>query len=562
MQYRWILPEPCSAQVLRTFHGSTEISALAASVLRRNGLVRPEQIEGFLRPRLASLSDPFLLPEMDLAVHRIDAALRNREEILLYGDYDVDGVTSLTILSRILTAHGGKVRCFMPNRMDEGYGLSAPAVQRSFEAGKPDLLIAVDCATNSVEDIARIRSQNVDVIVVDHHEYSGNRPDCLALVNPKLGQDFHYLCTAGLAFKVAHALLKISPLPGFDLKDFLDLVALATLADLVPLVGENRVLVKRGLAQMERTRWPGLAALINLACIRPPIRSGDVGFRLGPRINAAGRLGEACSALDLLLTNDPLEATRLAGVLDHHNRERQAVERNVCAEVEAWIEANFDPSCHSSIVAGADDWHDGVLGIVASRVMRRYHRPTLVVGFNGGDLGKGSGRSIAGLSLIEALSRCSSHLHQFGGHEMAAGLTIQREHFADFRLKFEQVASEILNQAELTRCIHIDAEVALSQIDFPLLEEQESLEPFGMANQQPLLILRGVHPFREPRVLKEKHLKFDFLDGRRKISAIYFDGAEAELPRPPWDIVFRLERNDFQGRVEAQIQIIALRASE
>jgi single-stranded-DNA-specific exonuclease len=561
MKYDWILPEAPSGEISPSFGCPGHFSALTAGIIRRNGFSAPEQIEGFLRPRLSCLSDPFLLPEMDRAVARIDQALRRRERIVLYGDYDVDGVTSLTILARLLLSYGGDVHCFLPTRSEEGYGLTEAAVVRCFEEGKPDLLIAVDCATNSVADIARIRQQGIDVIVVDHHEYAGQRPDCVALVNPKLGQDFHYLCSAGLAFKVAHALLKNCPLPGFELKDFLDLVALATLADLVPLVHENRILVKRGLAQMERTRWPGLAALIQLSCIRPPIRSGDVGFRLGPRINAAGRLGTAQTALELLLTNDPLEATHLANLLDQQNRERQTVERLVATQAEDWVIANFDPLRDRSIVAGQSGWHDGVLGIVASRIMRRYNRPTFIVSFNESGQGKGSGRSIEGLSLVEALGRCSSHLEQFGGHEMAAGLTLRQENFDLFRQTFEQVSRDILNGSELRRRLRLDVEVTLPDIDFPLLEEQEGLEPFGMGNESPILFLRGVAPAWEPRVLKEKHLKFELACGRRKIPAIFFDGATAGMPRPPWDVAFRLERNDFQGRVEAQMQVLALRSS-
>lgn len=561
MKFSWVFPEADSGEIPRSLPGGKSLSPLARCILSRSGCKDPEEIEGFLHPRLQSLSDPFLLPEMDRAVARIDQALRRREKIMLYGDYDVDGVTSLTILARLLMAYGGDVQCFLPRRTDEGYGVSETAVARCFEGGKPDLLLAVDCATNSVADIARIRRSGVDVVVIDHHEFGGQRPDCAALVNPKVGQGFHYLCSAGLAFKVAHALLKNCPLPGFDLREYLDLVALATLADLVPLVEENRILVKRGLAQMERTCWPGLGALISLACLRPPIRSSDVGFRLGPRINAAGRLGSAETALELLLTNDPLAATRLANELDVQNRERQNVERLVVAEAEAWIEANFDPGQHASIVAGRDDWHDGVLGIVASRVMRRYHRPTLVVGFNENGLGKGSGRSIPGLSLVEALGRCAVHLDQFGGHEMAAGLTVRRENFEGLRRDFEQAAQDILRGVELQQTLRIDAEVTLAEIDFPLLEEQETMEPFGMGNEQPLLVVRGVTPGWEPRILKEKHLKFDFLASRRKISAIFFGGAENPMPRPPWDVAFKLDRNDFQGRVEPQMQVVAMRSA-
>lgn len=556
------MPERPSGEVLRHCFRDFGLSSFAAGIIQRNGLTDPEKIEGFLQPRLRRLSDPFLLPEMRQAVDRIDAALRRREKIFLYGDYDVDGVTSVTIVARLLLGYGGDVSCFLPNRMEEGYGLSPQAVERCFAQGKPDLLIAIDCATNSVEDIARIRQAGVDVIVLDHHEFGGQRPDCTALVNPKLGDDFHYLCSAGLAFKLAHALLKNCPLPDFDLKEFLDLVALATLADLVPLIEENRILVRKGLEQMDHTRWPGLAALISLACIRPPIRAGDVGYRLGPRINAAGRLGTAETALQLLLTNDPVEAVQLAQTLDDHNKERQTVERSVTEEVESWVQSYFDPHRHAAIVAGEDDWHDGVLGIVASRVMRRYHRPTLVVGFNGDGMGKGSGRSIEGLSLVEALGRCSQYLHQFGGHEMAAGLSLPRENFPAFRKAFEEVAGDLLEHRELCRSLRLDLEVSLPQIGFDLLEEQESLEPYGMANEQPLLVVRGVTPAWEPRILKDRHLKFDLLAQRRKISAIFFDGAMDPPPRPPWDIAFRLERNDFQGRVEAQMHVVALRSSK
>jgi single-stranded-DNA-specific exonuclease len=562
MQTQWIFPRELPSGVLESCFADFSLSPLTRGVLLRNGITDPDLIEKFLRPRLSSLSDPYLLPDMQQAVDRIDTALRKRQKILLYGDYDVDGVTSLTILARLLLGYGGDVRCFMPNRTEEGYGLSEPAVRRCFQHSRPDLLIALDCATNSVQDIARIRSQGVDVIVIDHHEYAGVRPDCCALVNPKTGKDFHYFCTAGLAFKVAHALLKNCPLPGFDLKDTLDLVALASLADLVPLVEENRILVRRGLRQMECTRWPGLAALIRLSGICPPIRSSDVGFRLCPRINAAGRLGEAETALELLLTNDPAKAAQLAAILDAHNRERKNVEREVNAQVEAFIEKFCDPVREFAIVAGDEDWHDGVLGIVASRVMRRFHRPTLVVGFSHNGLGKGSGRSIEGFSLVNALGRCAPLLEQYGGHEMAAGLTMRRENFEEFRRRFEAAARQMLEKVELTRTLRLDAEIRLEDIDFPLLEEQSELEPFGMGNQQPMLVVRGVTPAWEPRILKDRHVRIEFLAGRRRINAIFFDGlTEGQLPRPPWDVAFRLERNEFQGRIEPQMQITAIRHS-
>ncbi|MDD5200524.1 MAG: DHH family phosphoesterase, partial [Terrimicrobiaceae bacterium] len=416
MDRRWILPRDVDAAAAGGLISEHGLPPFVAGLLLTAGLSSGESIERFLRPRLRTLSDPNLLPGMPAAVARLDAALRANQRIVLYGDYDVDGVASLALLHRVLCAYGGRVECFLPLRTGEGYGLSAAGIERCVQSHAPDLLVAVDCGTNSLAEIAALGSRGIDVIVLDHHEpardgegarSSVGLPACAGLVNPKLGDGaFADLCSAGIVFKVAHALLKASPLPGFDLRQVLDLVALATLCDLVPLVGENRILVRAGLEQMARTRWPGVAALLGVAGITPPVRASDVGFRLGPRINAAGRLGTAGEALQLLLTNDPAEAARLAASLDVQNRERQTVERTVALEVEAWIVAHYDAARDASIVAGARDWHQGVLGIVASRVTRRHHRPALIVGFDETGQGKGSGRSIEGLSLVEALRRC------------------------------------------------------------------------------------------------------------------------------------------------------------
>ena len=516
-----------------------------------------------MNPRLRTLSDPFLLPGMAAAVVRLDLALRRNESIVLYGDYDADGVASLALLHRVLTAYGGRVECFLPLRAGEGYGLSAAGLERCLDLYKPDLLVAVDCGTNSTAEVAWLRDRGIDVIVLDHHEPDATPADCLALVNPKLGDGtFSYLCSAGVAFKTAHALLKSSPLPGFDLREMLDLAALATLSDLVPLVAENRILVRAGLEQMSRTRWPGMAALLRVAGIVAPVRASDVGFRLGPRINAAGRVGTAQEALHLLLTNDPLEATRLAASLDAQNRERQAVERRVSQEVEAWVAAHFDASRDTCIVAGARDWHQGVLGIVASRVTRRLHRPTFIIGFDETGRGKGSGRSIEGLSLVEALRRCEQHLETFGGHEMAAGLNVREEAFEEFRSAFHRATRDLVTDEMLVPTLRLDAEVSLEEFSTGLLDAQQMLEPFGNGNSQPILLARAITPATAPKVLKEKHLRVTFTgESRRPINAIFFNGAEGDLPRPPWDVAFHLERNDYNGRVEAQMQIVAIRSA-
>ncbi len=560
MQRRWILPG-LSDEIARRLAREHGLPPLVADLLCAAGFHEPAAVEQFLQPRLRNLSDPNLLPDMPAAIARLQTAMRNRQRIVLYGDYDVDGVASLALLHRVLSAHGAQVECFLPLRTGEGYGLSRAGLDRCVALHHPELLIAVDCGTNSTAEIARLRDLGIDVIVLDHHEPAAALPDCCALVNPKLGDGaFAYLCSVGIVFKTAHALLKASPLAGFDLRETLDLVALATICDLVPLVGENRILVRAGLEQMARTRWAGLAALLRFAGVASPVRTSDVGFRVGPRINAAGRLGTAQEALRLLLTDDPAEAVRIAAGLDAQNQERQAVERRVALEAERWVESHFDAGRDASIVAGARDWHQGVLGIVASRITRRHHRPTLIVGFDETGQGKGSGRSIEGLSLVEALRRCETHLGHFGGHDMAAGLNVHEDTFENFRSAFETAARSLVTDDMLVPRLHIHGEVRLEDFGETLLAAQQILEPFGNGNSQPVLFCRRLMPAGEPRVLKEKHLRLTF-SGRRPISAIFFNGAEQPLPRAPWDVAFHLERNEYQGRSEAQMQVVAIRSA-
>ncbi|MFL6501514.1 MAG: single-stranded-DNA-specific exonuclease RecJ, partial [Candidatus Udaeobacter sp.] len=394
-----------------------------ARLLSRKGFQSTDEVQNFLRPRLSSLSDPFLLPQMGAAVSRIFAALDSHERIVLFGDYDVDGVTSLALLAEMLRGYPAVAapELFLPLRMEEGYGLSRESVQRCLEECRPQLLIAIDCGTASANEISELKNRGVDVVVLDHHEPKSRLPDCVAMVNPKAdsASPFHYLCSVGIVFKLCHALLKTRPLPDFDLKSKLDLVALGTVADIVPLVEENRLLVQRGAVEIGRTSRVGLRKLMQIAGVRPPISPEDIGYRLGPRLNAAGRLSTAEKSLRLLLTTDEEEASALATELDQQNRARQEVEKEIFAAVIVTIEKQFDAARDAAIVAGARGWHPGVLGIVASRIARKYHRPTIVIGFDENGLGKGSGRSINGLNLVDALTRCAATLEKFGGHEMA-----------------------------------------------------------------------------------------------------------------------------------------------
>jgi single-stranded-DNA-specific exonuclease len=561
MNARWKLPEPVDAAQVARLGRELGVARFVAELLIRRGLRETALAERFLSPQLKTLGDPFLLPNMAAAVERILAALDRRERIVLYGDYDVDGVTSLALLTRVLRAFGAEPACFLPLRVDEGYGLSPDGVARCVSEHAPRLLIAVDCGTSSITEIGALQAQGVDVIVLDHHECKDALPACVALVNPKLGADYHYLCSVGLVFKIAHALLKRRPLSRFDLRESLDLVALGTVADLVPLVEENRVFVRRGLAQLENTRWIGLQTLIEVAGLKPPFKPADVGFGLGPRLNAAGRLGTAQDALELLLTENPARAREIAANLDAQNKERRAVEDDVLRQAEAQLAEWFDEERDAAIVVGAPGWHPGVIGIVASRLQRRHHRPTLVIGFDENGMGKGSGRSIPGLSLVAALAHCGRLLERHGGHEMAAGLTLQQPRFVEFREAFRACARELLSGEQLQPIQTLDAELTLGEIDYELLAQHEALQPFGMANPQPIFFARGVTLVFEPRVMKEKHLSLMLRQGRDEYRAVWFGAAGEELPPLPWDIAFSIERNEWQGSVSAQIHIKAVRGS-
>ncbi|MFZ3375298.1 MAG: single-stranded-DNA-specific exonuclease RecJ [Chthoniobacterales bacterium] len=538
-------------------------SACIARVLMRKGFARPEEVETFLRPRLKLLSDPFLLPNMEAAVARILAALDRHERIVLFGDYDVDGVTSLALLAEMLRAYPAAAgpELFLPLRIEEGYGLSRESIDRCFEKLQPQLLIAIDCGTSSVNEIVDLKRRGVDVIVLDHHEPKSALPDCVAVVNPKIdpSSTFHYLCSVGIVFKLCHALLKTRPLHAFDLKSKLDLVALGTVADIVPLKGENRILVQRGALEIARSKRPGLKKLIEISGIRPPILTEDIGFRLGPRLNAAGRLSTAEKSLQLLLTHNESEAAELAEFLDKQNRERQEVEKQIFLAAEEKIANEFDPTRDAAIVVGARGWHPGVLGIVASRIARKYHRPAIVIGFDDRRVGKGSGRSIEGLNLVEALSRCAAQIEKYGGHEMAAGLTIQEENIDFFSQAFRCAARELLSDEDLQPRLRLDHELTFSELNFDFLHWHEMLQPFGNGNPQPLFFAREVEAVASPRVVNEKHLIFRLRQRNYHRRAVYFNGATVTLPPPPWDIAFRIRADEYEGEILLEMQVEALR---
>lgn len=560
---RWALKPQAQVAAEATVNGRPA-APLIRLLLAQRGITSEQGVVDFLYPRLATLGDPYLLPEMDQAVARILAAVDGRQRVVLYGDYDVDGVTSMAVLHLTLKAYGLDTHLFLPHRLEEGYGVSFDGIARVLEEfGKPDLFLALDCGTTSLKEMAFLADQGVDVVIIDHHELSPlGRPVCKALVNPKLGKDHHYFCTVGLVFKVAHALLKRRKLPDFDLRETLDLVALGTVADLVPLIDENRVLVRRGLELIAATNRPGLRALKAVSGVDGVVQTQHLSFRLGPRLNAAGRLDTAATSLQVLLAADDESACEGADLLDLHNRERQGVETQVFREAEAQLQALGDLSALPAIVLGSRDWHPGVVGIVASRVSRMCHRPTILIAIDADGVGKGSGRSIPGVSLVEAIEPCRDLLRAGGGHAMAIGLSIHEEHIESFRTRFGEVVSQRLADPSIGPTLEIDAELRLRDMTSDFLEQFKLLEPFGMANPEPVFLCREVHPRLPGRVMKEKHLRVALMQDGMQQDSIYFNAPLSNLPPPPWNVAVRLQRNFHRGNESWQFTIEGIRSAD
>lgn len=548
---RWIKPSPHpSAEKLIA---ELKVHPLVAEILCQRGFIDLEDARQFLEPRLQNLSDPLLLTDLRKAAERILLAIEQKQKLVIYGDYDVDGITSSALLWRILTRLGANVGTFLPHRVDEGYGLSREGLERCLQVHRPALLIAVDCGTTSVNEVAWLHQQGVEVIVVDHHALPAELPKCEALVNPHRDGKWAYLASVGLVFKLCHGLLKVKGSRDIDLKEYLDLVAVGTVADIVPLVEENRILVKAGLARLEETTNVGLRELCRVAQIRGCPTPSDVGFRLGPRLNATGRLGDANRSLQLLKTDDELEARALAQELDASNRERQAIELATVQEAEEIVGSRFDPQNDWAIVVGKRGWHVGVIGIVASRLQREYHRPTFVIGFDEQGDGKGSGRSIEGCSLIDGLRASAAHLVQFGGHEMAAGLTLREESLAAFQSTFNKWVKSVLTHEHLQPRLHLSGEVMMSEVSDEIFYEIERMAPFGRENPQPTFIFPDVTQARPSTTFGRNHVKFFLKTKKGSCEAVAFGLAHRELPKDKFSMAGVLEWDDYRNQVQIRV---------
>ncbi len=561
---RWTVAAPADPGLTASLAADLHIPEPLAAILVQRGFTAPERAKAFLRPDLERLTDPLAWADMRRAVELVTGAVRARAPILVHGDYDVDGQCAAAMLTRVLRSVGGNVHAFVPHRIRDGYdfGEAGLAMARRVGAG---LIITCDCGITAVAAVRAARAAGIEVIVTDHHLPGDALPPASAVLDPRrpdCPSEDKDLCGTGVAFKLAQALV-----PALDLSPnlplhFLDFVALATVADVVPLTGENRILVRHGLKLLAESHWTGVRALVAAAGLAgKPVKSGHVGFILAPRLNAAGRIGDANDGLRLLLTDDPDEAARLARELETLNARRQALDQRVLDEAVERADAVLGPEDRALVLA-ADGWHPGVIGIVASRLVERYGRPAFLVGWDG-DLGRGSGRSIAGFDLHAALHRVGHHLEKYGGHTMAAGLTIRRERYEAFRVAFLAVARELLAPDDLVPAQRVDLELPLSLVSDDLEKLIRYLEPCGPGNPAPVFGVRGARAVGARRV-GSNHLRFLLDDASGVLPAIAFQWADA-IP-DHWlaarlDVAFRLERDEWQGRTTLQARVASLAPS-
>jgi single-stranded-DNA-specific exonuclease len=514
MKKRWEI-YPANPPLQETLSKELEISPLTAQVLANRGISEIDQAYQFLHPSLSHLHSPFLMKDMDKVVDRVIKALSKREQVLVYGDYDVDGVTSTAILTLFFQSLQLPHRYYIPHRIERGYGLQPDIIERFAQQGV-NLIITADCGISDMDALKKAREMGMDVIITDHHEVPNDIPPACAVLNPKQKDcsfPFKSLAGVGVVFNLIVALRsklrergawKDGEVP--NLKRYLDLVAMGTVADLVPLADENRIFVRFGLEELTKGSRLGIRVLKEVCGLKDGIIStGTVGFKLAPRINAAGRLGEAQRAVELLVTQDLKKTEEIARELNLENSRRQRLEEDILEEIMGWIEGDDRLRQRSSLIFSSQSWHPGVIGIVASRLVEKYYRPTILISLDG-DRGKGSGRGIEGFDMYEGIKMCSPLLVSFGGHRMAVGLTIEKEEIEAFKDRFEELVSQGCKSSDFAPKIRIDSEVALPLMERDLIEELSSLSPFGPSNPKPIFCSRELR-VRDSRIVGKNNLK-------------------------------------------------------
>ena len=563
-----MLPPPPDELAVARLRRELRLPPALCRLLVGRGHPEPAAAKTYLRPNAAQLHPPGMLAGMGDAVARLRRAIHGREMILVHGDYDVDGICSTAIFTRGLRMMGARVTPFVPHRLDDGYDLGAAGIRAAADAGAT-LIVTGDCGIVAHDAVASAGAAGIDVIVTDHHTPGPMLPRAAAVINPNR-TDCSYpdkgLCGAAVAWKTCLALAAEMSLPEDRLHALLDLVALATVADLAPLGGENRMLVRWGLRVLPQTPNPGLRALLRATGLtdRAEISAGDVGFVLAPRLNAVGRMGAALEGVDLLLTDDPHEAERIAETLEADNHKRKQVDTRTLGEAMTRLEQSWDPDRDWGVVLASEGWHPGVIGIVASRVVERIHRPTVMIALAGPEDAKGSGRSIPGFHLYDAMNGCREHLTRFGGHRAAAGCSIRPDRVDAFRGAFNARARAALTPELLVPELGIDVQLGLDECSHDLVRLLRHAGPFGMGNPTPVFAATGLRATGGARVVGQSHLKLTLSGNGTSLDAIGFGMGEraGTIGKEPLDAAFRLEENTWNGRTTVQAKLVDLRPSE
>lgn len=563
-EYIWDISQNNEAKVQELIN-EANVTRPIALVLDNRG-ISSDKVYEFLNPSLEAIGDPFLLPGTRKASERLWKAIHEQQTIVIHGDYDTDGITASALVAWVLRRNGGKVSCYLPHRIDDGYGLTPESISKSI-VNQCDLLLTVDCGITSYDAVNIAKDKKMDIIITDHHTPGNENLDVIAVVDPKLPgapAEIQELAGVGVAYKVCQAFLKYGHEMGFggedtDLSLVLDLVALGTVADIVPLLHENRILVKHGIAILSQQRRPGIHALCEISGVGDTINTQDITYRLAPRINATGRMGDPTDSLKLLESTSMVTASGLARVLDQQNKERQTIEEAVVRDAEEQIAARCDLKTIRSLVVWSDNWHQGVVGIVASRLTRKYHRPSVVLTRDPNGQFTGSARSIRRLNLVDLLGECSESLLRFGGHAMAAGLSLQEDKLEEFCKKFDEAVQRVLGIDSMKPQLNVCGEVYFNELDSVFFEELRLLEPFGHGNPEPVFIAKNVTPdnMKKAGANHCKGIVYDQFGGRMQFIA--FSRLPEEFPSGPWDIVYTPHINRFNGTSIPQIRILDVR---
>ena len=532
------------------------INKLLATILVNRGIIEEKQIEKFLKPKRSDFYNPYEMPDMDIAVKRIIKAIENKEKTIIYGDYDVDGITSVTVLKSFLEERGLEVAEYIPNRLEEGYGLNKTAVEEIAKQGYT-LMITVDCGISAIEEVKYANELGIETIITDHHEPGNEIPKALAVVDAKRKDNkypFRNLAGVGVVFKLTQAIGMELKLDEKEYLKYLDIVCIGTISDIVPLVDENRVIVKLGLKLVEQTRNMGLRAILQASGYNK-IDSSTISFGVAPRINACGRMGHQEEALKLFLSKEINEVNELTQKLNEYNRLRQETEKKIYTDAIMQIERDGLDNNNTIVVMG-ENWHHGVIGIVSSKITEMYFKPSILL-CKEGDHGKGSGRSIPGFDLYEALTECNDDIEKFGGHSMAVGINVKKDKFEEFKKKLEQIAKE-KHIEEIVPILKIDAQISLDEISKEMVDSLKELEPFGEENKTPLFVFKNLK-IDSIRALSEgKHLKLTLKDNKNIVNAIGFNLGELSNDYrigDKVDVVGNLEINSFNGVENIQINI-------